>query len=104
MILNSSHGLFQVLATMESQSRDGPLHIPAAFRNFTMSQKEKTLNELVQDKWLCRMSDGKMGLGVRSCLDLRGWFRNLDVPYCEVCNEAVVKVLFNPFTLFSGLA
>ncbi|KAJ4724562.1 non-structural maintenance of chromosomes element 1-like, partial [Melia azedarach] len=81
----------QVLATMESQSRDGPLHIPAAFRNFTMSQKEKTLNELVQDKWLCRMSDGKMGLGVRSCLDLRGWFRNLDVPYCEVCNEAVVK-------------
>ncbi|KAH9741883.1 non-structural maintenance of chromosomes element 1-like [Citrus sinensis] len=72
-----------------SQLVDGPL--PAAFRNFTMSQKEKTLDEFVQDQWLCRTPDGKIGLGVRSCLDLRGWFRNLDVPFCEVCNEAVVK-------------
>ncbi|KAL9458522.1 hypothetical protein AB3S75_007397 [Citrus x aurantiifolia] len=79
----------QVLSTQGSQLVDGPL--PAAFRNFTMSQKEKTLDEFVQDQWLCRTPDGKIGLGVRSCLDLRGWFRNLDVPFCEVCNEAVVK-------------
>ncbi|KAH9790395.1 non-structural maintenance of chromosomes element 1-like [Citrus sinensis] len=79
----------QVLSTQGSQLLNGPL--PAAFRNFTMSQKEKTLDEFVQDQWLCCTPDGKIGLGVRSCLDLRGWFRNLDVPFCEVCNEAVVK-------------
>ncbi|KDO66392.1 hypothetical protein CISIN_1g0226912mg, partial [Citrus sinensis] len=78
-----------VLSTQGSQLLNGPL--PAAFRNFTMSQKEKTLDEFVQDQWLCCTPDGKIGLGVRSCLDLRGWFRNLDVPFCEVCNEAVVK-------------
>ncbi|KAJ0083483.1 hypothetical protein Patl1_30207 [Pistacia atlantica] len=82
---------YQVLAGMGSQSQNG-VHVPAAFRNFTMSQKEKTLDELVQDKWLCYTEDGKIGLGVRSCLDLRSWFRNLDVPSCEVCNEAVLKV------------
>lgn len=94
---------FQVLSTQGSQLVDGPL--PAAFRNFTMSQKEKTLDEFVQDQWLCRTPDGKIGLGVRSCLDLRGWFRNLDVPFCEVCNEAVVKVLLKSFPCHSiGLA
>ena len=65
---------------------------PAAFKNFSMSQKDKTLDELVRDKWLCRTSEGNIGLGIRSLLDLRSWFRNNDVPSCEVCNEAGVKV------------
>ncbi|RID41565.1 hypothetical protein BRARA_J01518 [Brassica rapa] len=64
---------------------------PAAFKNFSMSQKDKTLDELVRDKWLCRTSEGNIGLGIRSLLDLRSWFRNNDVPSCEVCNEAGVK-------------
>lgn len=82
---------------MGSQSQDSSL-IPAAIRNFAMSQKEKTLDELVRDKWLCLTSNGNIGLGVRSYLDLRSWFRNSDIPTCEVCNEAVVKVIFNYFS------
>ncbi|KAL5819913.1 hypothetical protein ACOSQ4_023755 [Xanthoceras sorbifolium] len=81
----------QILGGMGSESQGGPLHVPAAIRNFTMSQKEKTLDELVQDKWLCCTPDGNIGLGVRSCLDLRSWFHSSDIPSCEVCNEAVVK-------------
>lgn len=92
---------FQVLGSMGSQSQDGAFNIPAAFRNFSMSQKEKTLEEFVQDKWLCRTPDGKIGLGVRSFLDLRSWFRTTDIPSCEACNEAVVKVIFYHF--FSSL-
>lgn len=76
--------------------------VPAAFRNFSLSQKERTLNELVHDKWLCATSDGRIGLGVRSFLDLRSWFRNNDVPACDVCNEAGVKVSLLA-KLFSGL-
>ncbi|KAK9279455.1 hypothetical protein L1049_013134 [Liquidambar formosana] len=79
----------QVLTGTESQG--GPLHIPPAFKNFSISQKEKTLNELVRDQWLCSTPDGNIGLGVRSFLDLRSWFRNNEVPSCEVCNEAGVK-------------
>lgn len=57
-----------------------------------MAQKEKTLEQLMQDKWLCLTLDEKIGLGVRSFLDLRSWFRTNEVPACEVCNEAAVKV------------
>lgn len=70
----------------------GSLNVPPAFKNFTISQKEKTLDELVRDQWLWSTPDGNIGLGVRSFLDLRSWFRNNDVPSCEVCNEAGVKV------------
>ncbi|GLT68224.1 hypothetical protein SLA2020_404760 [Shorea laevis] len=35
--------------------------------------------------------DGNIGLGVRSFLDLRSYFRNNDIPSCQVCNEAGVK-------------
>jgi len=56
-----------------------------------MSQKERTLEELARDHWLS-LTDGKVGLGVRSFLDLRSWFRSNEVPPCEVCNEAAVKV------------
>ncbi|XP_009773061.1 uncharacterized protein [Nicotiana sylvestris] len=80
----------QFLAGTDSQSQGGSVQIPAAFRNFSMSQKEKTLEELVKDQWLS-LTDGKIGLGVRSFLDLRSWFRSNEVPPCEVCNEAAVK-------------
>ncbi|XP_019155312.1 PREDICTED: non-structural maintenance of chromosomes element 1 homolog isoform X2 [Ipomoea nil] len=81
-----------VLAGTSSQSETEPSQVPAAFRNFSMSQKEKTIEELVKDQWLCSPSDGKIGLGMRSFLDLRSWFRSNEVPTCEVCNEAAVKV------------
>lgn len=75
-----------VQGSENSQSR-----IPPALKNFSISQKEKTLDDLIQDQWLCCTSDGKIGLGVRSFLDLRGWFRSNSVPACDVCNEAGVK-------------
>lgn len=67
--------------------------MPPAFKNFSISQKEKTLDELVRDQWLNMTSDGNITLGVKSFLDLRSWFRNNDVPSCHVCNEAGVKVV-----------
>ncbi|KAK8596443.1 hypothetical protein V6N13_001068 [Hibiscus sabdariffa] len=86
----------QVLNSSGSQSQDGSLGIPAAFRNFTMSQKERTLDQLVKDKWLCYTEDDNIGVGVRSVLDLRGWFNNAGVPSCEVCNEAGLKAKLCP--------
>lgn len=81
----------QVLGESGSQSQNSSTQIPPAFRNFTLSQKEKALQELVKDKWLCRPEDGQIGLGIRSILDLRGWFRNADVPPCQICNETGLK-------------
>ncbi|KAL0461020.1 UNVERIFIED_CONTAM: hypothetical protein Slati_0729200 [Sesamum latifolium] len=81
----------QVHVATDSQSQGGATQVPAAFKNFSMSQKEKTLEQLVKDQWLCTMADGKIGIGVRSFLDLRSWFRANEVPACEVCNEAAVK-------------
>ncbi|KAF5201644.1 Non-structural maintenance of chromosomes element 1-like protein [Thalictrum thalictroides] len=81
----------QVQNGLSSQSQAGSSVIPMAFKNFSKTQKEKTLNELVRDRWLCSTSDGNVGLGVRSFLDLRSWFHNNDVPPCHVCNEAGVK-------------
>ena len=88
----------QVPVGAGSQSQDAPAQLPPAFKNFSMSQKEKTLEELVQDRWLCSTSDGNIGLGLRSFLDLRGWFQNNDIPACEVCNEAGIKVVFPHLT------
>ncbi|KAF8398097.1 hypothetical protein HHK36_017023 [Tetracentron sinense] len=81
----------QVQTGTESQSQGGPSHVPPAFKNFSISQKEKTLDDLVRDQWLCSTPDGNIGLGVRSFLDLRSWFRNNYVPSCDICNEAGVK-------------
>lgn len=81
----------QILNGIESQSQGYSSQIPTAFRNFTMTQKDKTLEEFVRDQWLCSTSDGKIGLGVRSFLDLRSWFHNNEAPICEFCNEAAVK-------------
>ncbi|KAI3984206.1 hypothetical protein MKX01_011160, partial [Papaver californicum] len=75
----------------QSQSPSGTSAVPYAFKNFTISQKDKTIDELVQDRWLCSIPDGKIGLGVRSFLDLRSWFRSNDVISCEICNEVGVK-------------
>lgn len=76
----------QVLGATDSQSQ-----IPPAFKNFSLSQKEKALNQLVKDQWLCSTPEGMIGIGVRSFLDLRSWFRINEVPACEVCNEAAIK-------------
>ncbi|KAL8494250.1 hypothetical protein ACS0TY_025156 [Phlomoides rotata] len=81
----------QVYGASDSQSQGGAAQIPPAFRNFSMSQKEKTLDQLVKDQWLSSTPDGKIGIGVKSFLDLRSWFRTNEVPACEVCNEAAVK-------------
>ncbi|VVB16908.1 unnamed protein product [Arabis nemorensis] len=76
---------------LPSEASSSQQQVPPAFKNFSMSQKEKALDELVKDKWLCRTKEGNIGLGIRSLLDLRSWFRNNDVPSCEICNEAGVK-------------
>ncbi|KAJ9178606.1 hypothetical protein P3X46_010476 [Hevea brasiliensis] len=81
----------QVHRGMGSQSQGGLSQVPPALRNFSMSQKEKTLDELVHDQWLCHTPDGDIGLGVKSYLDLRSWFHNSGIPTCEVCNEAAIK-------------
>ncbi|KDP42901.1 hypothetical protein JCGZ_23843 [Jatropha curcas] len=81
----------QVHGGTGSQSQGGLSQVPPALRNFSMSQKEKTLDELVRDKWLCHTPDGHIGLGVRSYLDLRSLFHNSGIPSCEVCNEAAIK-------------
>ncbi|KAJ1273999.1 hypothetical protein BS78_05G029600 [Paspalum vaginatum] len=72
-------------------SQDSQSRLPTSIKNFTMSQKEKTLNELIRDRWLSYTSTGKIGLGIRSFLDLRSWFRGNDIPSCVVCNEACIK-------------
>ncbi|KAJ0975407.1 hypothetical protein J5N97_017372 [Dioscorea zingiberensis] len=79
----------QVQAVQGSQNSQS--HVPPSLKNFSISQKEKTLNALIQDQWLCSVSDGKIGLGIRSFLDLRSWFRSNSIPACDVCNEAGVK-------------
>ncbi|BBN11960.1 non-structural maintenance of chromosomes element 1 [Marchantia polymorpha subsp. ruderalis] len=62
-----------------------------AIIKMTMSAKEEALDLLVRDQWLSRTGDGGVSLGTRSFLELRGLFRNLEVPFCEVCNEAAIK-------------
>ncbi|KAK4788255.1 hypothetical protein SAY86_019574 [Trapa natans] len=74
-----------------SQPQENSSSVPAALRNFSMSQKERTLEELVRDRWLYLSADNNIGLGIRSFLDLRSWFCSNDIPSCEVCNEAAVK-------------
>ncbi|GMG98362.1 hypothetical protein Nepgr_000202 [Nepenthes gracilis] len=87
----------QVPTVTESQVQDGAsVAVPTAFKNFSLSQKEKTLDEFVKDRWLCFTPDGKIGLGVRSFLDLRSWFHHNDVAVCDVCNEAAVKAELCP--------
>ncbi|GFP79988.1 non-structural maintenance of chromosomes element 1 homolog [Phtheirospermum japonicum] len=81
----------QIQGMTDSESQGCPSQIPPAFKNFSMSQKEKTLELFLKDQWLSSVPDEKIGIGVRSFLDLRSWFRSNEVPICEVCNEAAVK-------------
>uniref|UniRef100_A0A0C9RS92 Non-structural maintenance of chromosomes element 1 homolog n=1 Tax=Wollemia nobilis TaxID=56998 RepID=A0A0C9RS92_9CONI len=64
---------------------------PLAFKQFSMAQKEKTLEDLLKNRWLCTTEDGKIGLGIRAFLELRSLFKNFEVPFCDVCNEAGIK-------------
>ncbi|KAL3529729.1 hypothetical protein ACH5RR_009051 [Cinchona calisaya] len=84
----------QISNGIGSQSQGNSNQVPAALKNFTMSQKDKTLEEFVHDQWLCSTSNGRIGLGVRSFLDLRSWFHNNEVPTCQVCNEPAVRAEF----------
>ncbi|XP_061354599.1 uncharacterized protein LOC133299171 [Gastrolobium bilobum] len=81
----------QVTIVTDPQSQGSQPRVPPALKNFCFSQKEKTLHELVRDQWLNLTTDGDIKLGVKSFLDLRNWFRNNDVPSCQVCNEAGIK-------------
>ncbi|KAK7316616.1 hypothetical protein RJT34_00213 [Clitoria ternatea] len=81
----------QVTIVTDTQSLGSQPSVPSALKNFTLSQKEKTLHELVKDQWLNLTTDGIIKLGLKSFLDLRSWFRNNDVPSCHVCNEAGIK-------------
>eukprot|EP01018_Ginkgo_biloba_P037938 Gb_24271 [translate_table: standard] len=74
------------------QESQGELsQVPSGFKQFSMVQKEKTLEDLVRNRWLCTTEEGKLGLGVRAFLELRSLFKNFDVPFCDVCNEAGIK-------------
>ncbi|XP_014517898.1 non-structural maintenance of chromosomes element 1 homolog [Vigna radiata var. radiata] len=81
----------QVTIMTDQQSQGSQSNVPSTLKNFSLSQKEKTLNELVQDQWLNLTTEGVIKLGLKSFLDLRSWFRNNDVPSCHVCNEAGIK-------------
>ncbi|KAF2598075.1 hypothetical protein F2Q68_00007628 [Brassica cretica] len=74
-----------------SEASSSQQQVPPAFKNFSMSEKEETLDELVKDARLCRTRGGYIGLNTKSLLDLRSCFRNYEVPSCEVCNDAGVK-------------
>ncbi|KAL1330041.1 hypothetical protein HN51_047206 [Arachis hypogaea] len=81
----------QVSIAIDPQSQGSQSNIPHPLKTFTKIQKEKTLDDLVRDRWLHVTEDGHIKLGVKSFLDLRSWFRNNDIPSCQVCNEAGVK-------------
>ena len=83
-------------------SQDSQSLLPTSIKNFSLSQKEKTLDELIRDRWLSYTSTGKIGLGTRSFLDLRNWFCGNDIPSCVVCNEACIKV-HDDFLIFNCL-
>jgi non-structural maintenance of chromosomes element 1 len=89
----------QVVIADADSSQDSQSRLPTSIKNFTLTQKEKTLTELIRDRWLSYTSSGKIGLGIRSFLDLRSWFRGNDIPSCVVCNEACIKVLVRDFQL-----
>ncbi|CAI0397312.1 unnamed protein product [Linum tenue] len=86
----------QVQLAGGSQSQNGPPEVPAAIRNFSMSQKDRAIDELIRDNWLSQTTDGDVALGFRSYLDLRSLFHNMGIPPCEVCNESGVKAKVCP--------
>ncbi|CAJ1965292.1 unnamed protein product [Sphenostylis stenocarpa] len=93
----------QVTIVTDAQSQGGQPNVPSALKNFSLSQKEKTLHELVRDQWLNLTTDGVIKLGLKSFLDLRSWFRNNEVPSCHVCNEAGIKIVLVILTTIAAL-
>ena len=89
---------------LDGGSQNSQSRLPSCITDFKMSQKERTIDELVRDRWLSYTSTGKIGLGIRSFLDLRSWFRGNDIPLCVVCNEACIKVrICNGYVVFTSL-
>lgn len=88
-----NYWVFYSQVVIADSSQDSQSRLPYSITNFLFSQKEKTLNDLIEDRWLAYTPSGKIGLGIRSFLDLRSWFRGNDIPCCVVCNEAGIKVL-----------
>jgi hypothetical protein len=78
----------------ETQTQAEPSTSQAAPLKLTLAAKEDTLATLVSDTWLGRTEDGKVCLGTKSFLELRSLFKNFEVPFCDVCNEAAIKVFF----------
>ena len=79
---------------VKQESQGDPGQVPLAFKQFSMVKKEKTLEDFLKKQWLCATKEGKIGLGIRAFLELRILFKNLDVPFCDVCNEAGIKVCY----------
>nr|KYP41557.1 Non-structural maintenance of chromosomes element 1 isogeny [Cajanus cajan] len=85
----------------DPQSQGGQPNVPSSLKNFSLSQKEKTLQELVRDQWLNLTTDGIIKLGLKSFLDLRSWFRNNDVTSChaELCQNENCTVRIHQYCL-----
>jgi non-structural maintenance of chromosomes element 1 len=54
----------QVVIADADSSQDSQSRLPTSIKNFTLTQKEKTLTELIRDCWLPYTSSGKIGLGI----------------------------------------
>lgn len=80
------------VAQNESQTQAEASTSQAAPLKMTLAAKEDSLTTLVSDNWLGRTEDGMVCLGIKSFLELRSLFKNFDVPFCDVCNEAAIKV------------
>ncbi|EPS59566.1 hypothetical protein M569_15239 [Genlisea aurea] len=92
--ISSTDALYVKLESKVPGTSDSQL--PPGFKSFSMSQKEKTLEQLIKDDWLCSLPDGRIGIGIRSFLELRSWFRKNEVPTCDICNDAAVKAELCP--------
>jgi len=76
----------------ETQTEAAASSSQAVPLRLSITAKEETLGTLVADDWLGKTDDGRVRLGTKSFLELRSLFKNFDVPFCEVCNEAAIKV------------
>eukprot|EP00271_Cylindrocystis_brebissonii_P021748 TRINITY_DN7958_c0_g1_i3.p1 TRINITY_DN7958_c0_g1~~TRINITY_DN7958_c0_g1_i3.p1 ORF type:complete len:391 (-),score=62.10 TRINITY_DN7958_c0_g1_i3:1279-2451(-) len=64
----------------------------AAPKTLTLSQKQSLLRTLSDQKWLQLEEGGRVSLGIRTYLELKGYLRLVErVRTCEVCNEAAIQ-------------
>lgn len=81
--------------------------VPPVLRNSSMSQKEKSLGELVWDNWLCHTPNGVVRLGTRSYIDFWSCFNSYGIPSCEwmscyiICFY-IMNWILNSFQLLSS--